>query len=102
MVQGQNFHVLNADKISTEKKWYIIYIGIWPGPQKMRQKCKKLTRREIKILLYFKYEPAMKEVLKVVYAHSFKCKTCQQFKNFLEEIYNKVFPDSTRQFDSVR
>jgi len=44
----------------------------------------------------------MKEVLKVVYAYSFKCKTCQQFKNFLEEIYNEVFPDSTRQFDFVR
>jgi hypothetical protein len=46
----------------------------------------------------------MKEVLKVVsYMHiPSDAKHVSNSRNFLEEIYNDVFPDSTRQFDFVR
>jgi len=46
----------------------------------------------------------MKEVLKVVSYMRIpsSAKHVSNSRNFLEEIYNDVFPDSTRQFDSVR
>jgi len=52
MVQGQNFHVLNADKILTEKKWYNFYTGSWPGPQNMNPKCKILRSQNMKSRSY--------------------------------------------------
>jgi hypothetical protein len=41
MAQGLNFHVLNADRTLTQttlhlEKLYLIYMGLWLGPQKKK------------------------------------------------------------------
>jgi hypothetical protein len=84
MVQGQNFHILNGGKILTAKKKKEHYLhrdlaGTTKNEPKMQKSL--ISKPEIKILLYFKYEPAMKEVLKVV-SYMQKCKTRHQFKLF--------------------
>lgn len=68
MVQGQNFHILNAGKILTEENGTLFTQGVGQDHKKWTQNMQKsyIRKPEIKILLYFKYECAMKNVLKVV------------------------------------
>jgi hypothetical protein len=46
MVQGLNFHVLNADGTLHGEKLYLIYAGFWLGPQKMNPNYRKILNQE--------------------------------------------------------